>query len=139
MQSWVEVDEEDLYTLKINCKEKRTVEKANKGISIEKYNRSKKIKIIKKEKRVKTEEERKRGEGGGEFHRTAKAQKKKKKELQKLNVEAEVYKNNIAWRIAGPGDPGGLPSLGLHRVGHDWSDLAAAAAAREHFMQRWAQ
>ena len=28
----------------------------------------------------------------------------------------------------GPGEPGGLPSMGSHRVGHDWSDLAAAAA-----------
>ena len=27
------------------------------------------------------------------------------------------------------GEPGGLPSMGLHRVGHDWSDLAAAAQA----------
>ena len=27
------------------------------------------------------------------------------------------------------GEPGGLPSMGLHRVGHDWSDLVAAAAA----------
>jgi len=33
------------------------------------------------------------------------------------------------------GEPGGLPSMGLHRVGHDWSDLAAAAAAREHYEQ----
>ena len=32
-----------------------------------------------------------------------------------------------SWRIPGMGEPGGLPSLGLHRVGHDWSDLAAAA------------
>ena len=32
-------------------------------------------------------------------------------------------------RIPGMGEPGGLPSMGLHRVGHDWSDLAAAAAA----------
>ena len=31
-------------------------------------------------------------------------------------------------RIPGTGEPGGLPSMGLHRVGHDWSDLAAAAA-----------
>ena len=31
------------------------------------------------------------------------------------------------WRIPGTGEPGGLPSMGLHRVGHDWSDLAAAA------------
>ena len=27
------------------------------------------------------------------------------------------------------GEPGGLPPMGSHRVGHDWSDLAAAAAA----------
>ena len=32
----------------------------------------------------------------------------------------------LAWRIPGLGEPGGLPSLGLHRVGHDGSDLAAA-------------
>ena len=35
----------------------------------------------------------------------------------------------LAWRILGTGEPGGLPSVGSHRVGHDWSDLAAAAAA----------
>ena len=35
MQSYIEVDEEDLYTLKINCKGKRTVGKANKGINVE--------------------------------------------------------------------------------------------------------
>ena len=34
----------------------------------------------------------------------------------------------LAWRIPGTGEPGGLPSMGSHRVGHDWSDLAAAAA-----------
>ena len=31
----------------------------------------------------------------------------------------------LAWRIPGTGEPGGLPSMGSHRVGHDWSDLAA--------------
>ena len=31
------------------------------------------------------------------------------------------------WRIPGTGEPGGLPPTGSHRVGHDWSDLAAAA------------
>ena len=36
MQSLIEVDEEDLYTLKINCKGKRTVGQANKGINVEK-------------------------------------------------------------------------------------------------------
>ena len=35
----------------------------------------------------------------------------------------------LAWRIPGTGEPGGLPSLGSHRVGHDWSNLAAVAAA----------
>ena len=35
----------------------------------------------------------------------------------------------LAWRIPGTVEPGGLPSMGSHRVGHDWSDLAAAAAA----------
>ena len=36
MQSKIEVDKEDLYTLKINCKGRRTVGKANKGINVEK-------------------------------------------------------------------------------------------------------
>ena len=34
----------------------------------------------------------------------------------------------VPWRIPGTGKPGGLPSIGSHRVGHDWSSLAAAAA-----------
>ena len=36
-----------------------------------------------------------------------------------------------AWRIPGTGEPGGLPSMGLHRVGHDRSDLAAAVTKYE--------
>ena len=40
-----------------------------------------------------------------------------------------THSSALAWRIPGTGEPGGLPSMGLHRVGHDWSDLAAAAAA----------
>ena len=40
----------------------------------------------------------------------------------------------LAWRITGTG---GLPSLGLHRVRHDWSDLAAAAAAQVKFSLPW--
>ena len=39
-----------------------------------------------------------------------------------------THSSILAWRIPGMGAPGGLPSLGSHRVGHDWSDLAAAAA-----------
>ena len=35
----------------------------------------------------------------------------------------------------GHGEPGGLPSMGSHRVGHNWSDLVAAAAANETFVQ----
>ena len=40
-----------------------------------------------------------------------------------------THSSVLAWRIPGASEPGGLPSMGLHRVGHDWSDLAAAAAA----------
>ena len=40
-----------------------------------------------------------------------------------------THSSVIAWRIPGTGEPGGLPSMGSHRIGHDWSDLAAAAAA----------
>ena len=39
-----------------------------------------------------------------------------------------THSSVLAWRIPGTGEPGGLLSLGSHRVGHDWSDLAAAAA-----------
>ena len=39
-----------------------------------------------------------------------------------------THSSVLAWRIPGMGEPGGLLSLGSHRVGHDWSDLAAAAA-----------
>ena len=40
-----------------------------------------------------------------------------------------THSSVLAWRIPGTGEPGGLPSMGSHRVGPDWSDLAAAAAA----------
>ena len=40
-----------------------------------------------------------------------------------------THSSVLAWRIPGMGEPGGLPSMGSHRVGHDWSDLAVAAAA----------
>ena len=40
-----------------------------------------------------------------------------------------THSNVLAWRIPGTGEPGRLPSIGSHRVGHDWSDLATAAAA----------
>ena len=37
-----------------------------------------------------------------------------------------THSSILAWRIPGTVEPVGLPSMGLHRVGHDWSDLAAA-------------
>ena len=43
-----------------------------------------------------------------------------------------IHSSILAWRIPGKGEPGGLPSMGSHRVGHDRSDLAAAALSLEH-------
>ena len=42
-----------------------------------------------------------------------------------------THSSVLAWRIPGTGKPSGLPSMGSHRVGHDWSNLAAAAAWNE--------
>ena len=46
-----------------------------------------------------------------------------------LEKEMATHSSVLAWRIPGTGEPGGLPSMGSHRVGYDWSNLAAAAAA----------
>ena len=46
-----------------------------------------------------------------------------------LEKEMATHSSVLAWRIPGTGEPVGLPSLGSHRVRHDWSDLAAVAAA----------
>ena len=48
-----------------------------------------------------------------------------------LEKEMATHSSVLAWRIPGTGEPGGLPSMGSHRVGHYWSDLAAAAAAAQ--------
>ena len=53
--------------------------------------------------------------------------------LHALEKEMATHFSVLAWRIPGTGEPGGLLSMGSHRVGHDWSDLAAAAA--EHIMK----
>ena len=45
------------------------------------------------------------------------------KDLEELMA---THSSVLAWRIPGTGEPGGLPSMGSHRVGHDWSNLAAA-------------
>ena len=44
-----------------------------------------------------------------------------------LEEEMAIHSSVLAWRIPGTAGPGGLPSMGSHRVGHNWSDLAAAA------------
>ena len=43
-----------------------------------------------------------------------------------LEKEMTTHSSVLAWRIPGTGEPGGLPSMGSHRVGYDWSDSAAA-------------
>ena len=50
-----------------------------------------------------------------------------------INGHLSSFSSVLAWRIPGTGEPGGLPSLGSHRVGHDWRDLAAAAAASSFY------
>ena len=44
-----------------------------------------------------------------------------------LEKEMATHSSVLAWRIPGMGEPGGVLSMGYHRVGHDCSDLAAAA------------
>ena len=46
-----------------------------------------------------------------------------------LEKEMATHSSVLAWRIPGTGEPGGLPSMGSHRVGYNWSDLAVAAEA----------
>ena len=46
-----------------------------------------------------------------------------------LEKEMATHSSVLAWRIPGTGEPGGLLSMGSHWVGHNWCDLAAAAAA----------
>ena len=46
-----------------------------------------------------------------------------------LEKEMATHSSILAWRIPATGEPGGLLSVGSHRVGHDGSDLAAAAVS----------
>ena len=48
-----------------------------------------------------------------------------------LEKEMATHSSVLAWRIPGMGKPGGLLSMGLHRVRHDSSDLAVAVAAQQ--------
>ena len=44
-----------------------------------------------------------------------------------LEKAMATHSSTLAWKIPWTEEPGRLPSLGSHRVGHDWSDLAAVA------------
>ena len=48
-----------------------------------------------------------------------------------LEKEMATHSSVLAGRVPGTGEPGGLPSLGSHRVRHDWSDLAAASSVQK--------
>ena len=54
-----------------------------------------------------------------------------------LEKEMATHSSVLAWRIPGTGEPDGLPSMGSHRVGHDWSDLAATVAAAGVHWRDW--
>ena len=47
-----------------------------------------------------------------------------------LEKAMATHSSVLAWRIPGMGEPGGLPSMGSHRIGHDWSDLATKGLLR---------
>ena len=53
-----------------------------------------------------------------------------------LEKEMATYSSIVAWRIPGTREPGGLPSMGSHRIAHDWSDLAVAVAMTSWFPWR---
>ena len=46
-----------------------------------------------------------------------------------------THSSTLAWTIPWMGEPRGLPSMGSHRIGHDWSDLVAAAASADVFLE----
>ena len=48
--------------------------------------------------------------------------------LPALEKAMATHSSVLAWRIPGKGEPCGLPSMGSHRVGHDWSDLAVVVS-----------
>ena len=52
-----------------------------------------------------------------------------------LEREMATHSSVLAWRISGTGEPGGLPSMGSHRVGHDWSDIAVVVVSFKNLPQ----
>ena len=65
---------------------------------------------------------------GGPWWATVHGVAKSRTRLSDFTLEMATHSSVLAWRIPWMGEPGGLPSIRSHRVGHDWSDLAAAAA-----------
>ena len=53
----------------------------------------------------------------------------------RLEKEMATHSSVLAWRIPGTREPGGLPSMGSHRVRHDWSDLAVAG--NRYWIKGW--
>ena len=51
--------------------------------------------------------------------------------LRPLQTTMATHCSVLAWRIPGTEEPSGLPSMGSHRVGQDWSDLAAAVGTEQ--------
>ena len=49
-------------------------------------------------------------------------------------LEKTTHSSVLAWRIPGTGEPGRPPSVGSHRVRHDWRDLAEAVAEAEPYI-----
>ena len=56
-----------------------------------------------------------------------------------LEKEMATPSSVLTWRIPGMGEPGGLPAMGSHRVGHNRSDVAAAAAEYARHYSKWFQ
>ena len=54
-----------------------------------------------------------------------------------LKKEMATHSSVLTWRIPGTAEPGGLPSMGSHRVGYDWCDLAAAATILIYHIGNW--
>ena len=73
---------------------------------------------------------------GGAVHWVAKSWKRLSDLLSRIGEGNTTHYSVLAWRIPETGEPGGLPSMGSHRGGHNCNDLAtAAAAAAEDWLQ----
>ena len=51
-----------------------------------------------------------------------------------LEKEMATHSSVLAWRIPGTEEPNGLPSMGLHRAGHDWSNLVVVVVGKIQFL-----